>query len=695
MKKIAIAIVESRKFIMIVFFTLFIISLLMIPFVGVNYDLSLYLPPESNTRLSIQVMEEEFSLTSHAQVMVKNIDIPTALLLKEDLKSIDNVRSVIWLDDFIDIYQPLQFYPKDSIEGYYKDRNALFHVEFTKDEYSLEVGEAINQIESLTIVNDQGMVRGASVRSKALRESTLREVFFITIFVLPVFLLILVLTTQSWLEPLVYFIVIGVSVVINMGTNIMFGSISFITISSAAVLQLALSMDYSLFLIHRFTEEKNKGANITDAMVSAICGSFSSLAASGLTTVAGFAALMFMRFSIGKDMSLVLGKGIIISLISAIFLLPCVTILCNNWLEKTKHSSFLPSLNRFSKVILTIKIPILLLISFIIIPAFMAQGSNTFVYGESAIIDDEDSIVGIQQREIEHIFGIDNPLVLLIPTEAVGKEKELVDELLEKTYISSIQGLTTLADPFIPREILPKNLQDNFLSDNFTRFIIGLNLPVESDDTFLAIDDLKKSVSKYYGEEHYLLGSSASVAEIKELVDKDFFRVDMISIIAVIFIMAITFRSLTLPFLLVLVIKSAIWINMSIPYFMDTPLTFIGYMIVSAVQLGATIDYAILLTNRYIENRKRMNKKEAIIESIQASGWAIITSALILFVVGMGVHLISTIGEVSEMGLLIGRGALLSASLVFLVLPQLLSIFDTLIIKSTYGFSKKTLGKEF
>ncbi len=689
MNWLARIIVRNRRVVVIIFGILAMICAFLIPFVGINYDLSLYLPRDSNTRQSMEVVDKEFSLTSYAQVMLGDVDIPMALSVKKELQSIKGIKNVLWLDDLVDIYQPLDLYPNGVVENYYKDGYALFQIEFSDDQYSLGVGEAIDEIQGLSLIRDKGMLRGAAIRSKVVRESTLREVFSITVFVIPIFLLILVLTTTSWFEPVVYLLVIGTSVIINMGTNIIFGQISFITISSAAVLQLALSMDYSLFLLHRFTEEKDKGLSSSEAMVKAICGSFSSLAASCLTTVAGFLALMFMRFTIGKDMSLVLGKGIIISLISVIFLLPCVTIFFNKILEKTEHKSFLPSLTGVSKGIFKVKIPILVLIALISVPAFLAQKSNTFVYGESAITDDENNIVGIHEREIDKIFGVDNPLVLVVPTEGSGKEKKFTDELLSKSYMVSVQGLTTLADPFIPKAMLPKRLLDNFLSKGYTRFILGLDVPVESEETFLAIEDLKALVESYYEDEYYLLGSSASVGEIKALVDKDFFIVDMISIVAVLFIMFITFRSFTIPFLLVLVIKSAIWVNMAVPYFMGTSLSFVGYMIVSAVQLGATIDYAILLTNRYLEYRKCMEKKKAMEYSIKTAGWPIITSALILFAAGMGVYIISSVGEVSEMGLLIGRGALLSGGMVFLVLPHILVIFDGLIVKTTYGLNSK------
>ncbi|QNO15485.1 MMPL family transporter [Alkalicella caledoniensis] len=681
MRYFAKILVEKRKIIMFIFLIISIISIFLIPLVGINYDLSAYLPERSNTREAMGIMQKEFSLTSHAQVMVEDISVSEAVLIKGQIEQVEGVKSVIWLDDLVDVYQPLEIHQSKVAENYYKDRVALFQVEFSEDEYSLQTGKAIEELKE--VVGERALLRGTAVRSKALRESTLEEVFFITIFVVPIFLLILVITTRSWFEPVIYLFVIGISVIINMGTNLLFGEISFITLSSASVLQLALSMDYSLFLMHRFSEEREKGLDLREAMVKAITKSFSSLAASCLTTVAGFVALMFMRYRIGLDMSLVLGKGIILSLISVIFLLPSVTILSDRIIQRTYHGSFLPSLGIIANGILKKGVPGLVIVGLLVIPGYFAQSSNTFVYGESAVIEDEDSIVGSHQQQIEAKFGVDNPMILLLPPSDRGKENELVKALMEKEYISSIHSLVTLVDPYIPKEVIPRGVLDNFLTQSYSRMVLALDVPVESEITFLAVEDLKGMVHDYYGEGYYLLGSSASVAEIKDLVDKDFTMVDIISVVAVAFIMMIAFRSLSLPILLVLVIKSAIWINMSVPYFMDRSLSFVGYMIVSAVQLGATIDYAILLSNRYMDNRRIMEKKEAAIQALENSGWSIITSALILFVAGMGVYIISTVGEVSEMGLLIGRGALLSGSMVFIVLPQLLVIFDPLIVKTT------------
>ncbi len=679
--KLANFIVEKRKLIISIFLILTVISIAFIPMVGVNYNLSSYLPSEMNTKKAMDIMEDEFSLSGQAQIMIEDVTIPKAMEVKEKIKNVDGVKSVIWLDDIVDVYQPMNFFNENTVEDYYKDNTALFQVEFSNDDYSLKTGDAIDDIRE--IIGENGVIGGTAVNTKAMRESTVKEILSISMIVVPLFIIILLITTQSWFEPVIYLSVIGISVLINMGTNVVFGDISFITQSSAAILQFALSMDYSLFLLHRFAEERDKGLEVNKAMKVAIVESFSSLASSCLTTVAGFAALMFMRYRIGMDMSLVLGKGIILSLISVIFLLPGVTILFHKLIEKTHHGSLLPSLEKVGKGIVKSRFIVILIVAILIIPAYLAQDSNSFIYGETAVTSSEETEVGKEQKKIQDKFGVYNPMVVLVPKGNINTEVDLTKELNNKSYISSVQGLVTITDPTIPKEILPNKVVDNFLSENYSRIILTLKVPVESNVTFRSVDDIHNVLEKYYGDDYYLLGSSASVSDIKEVVDKDFTVVNVISIIAVAIIMMFTFKSLSLPILLVLVIKSAIWINMSVPYFMDIPLSFIGYMIVSAIQLGATIDYAILLTNRYMDNRKTMDKKSAAISAVKDSGWSVITSALILCVAGLGVYFISSINGVSEMGLLIGRGAALSGIMVLVLLPQLLVTFDKVIKKTT------------
>ena len=681
MNRLAETIINKRTIILVAFVLFAIISACFIPSVQVNYNLSEYLPQDMTTSRAMDVMEKEFSLTGTARVMVDDVSLPEATALKERIEAVNGVKSVIWLDDVADIHKPLEFLDQKTVKDYYKEKTAIYYVEFSEDDYSLNTGKAVSEIQS--VIGNKGSMGGSAVNTKAMRENTIKEILSATAIAAPLILLILLLTTQSWFEPVIYLLVLGISVLINMGTNAIFGRISFITNSSAAILQFAISMDYSIFVLHRFIEERNRGLGVHEAMKEAIVHSFSSIGASCLTTVAGFVALMFMRYHIGMDMGLVLGKGVILSLISVIFLLPGVTILTYKLIEGSRHKSFLPSLTGIAKGIFKFRYVLLVIMGLLLVPTYLAQKSNSFLYGESAITTSAETKVGKQQNKIEGRYGIYNPAVLMIPKGDISAETGLARDLEKKEYVSSVQALVTLADPTIPREILPDNVIENFTSENYSRMIINLNLPVESAATFKAVGEINSMVRTYYGDKYYLLGSSTSVSDIKQVVDKDFNIVNLISIAAVALIILITFRSISLPLLLILVIEASIWINMSIPYFMDDSFSFIGYMIVSAVQLGATIDYAILIANRYMHNRVTLGKKDSAVKALGDSGWSVITSALVLFVAGMGVSIVSSIRGVSELGLLIGRGGALSGLMVLVMLPQILILFDGLIHKTT------------
>jgi predicted RND superfamily exporter protein len=681
LERLAEFIIGRRKILMGLFTLITLVSILLIPGVRINYNLSSYLPDDMGTKKAMEIMEQEFSLSGMARVMVEDISVAEIADLKSRISQVEGVRSVVALNDVIDPQRPIEFYDEKVVEGFYKDGKALFQVEFTEDDYSLNTGMAIEAIQG--IIGSKGVMTGSAVNAKAMREATLSEVLSVTAMALPLFVLVFLLTTQSWFEPVIYFIVLGISVLINMGTNVIFKDISFITNACAAILQFAISMDYSLFLLHRFVEERNKGEEPHKAMKTAIIHSFSSLSASCLTTVAGFMALTFMRYKVGLDIGLVLAKGIVLSLLSVLLLLPGITLATYRLIEKTRHSSFLPSLKRPSKAIVRSRWVFIILILMILVPAFLAQSANAFLYGENAITTSAETKSGIQQKRINEVFGAYNPVVLLIPNGNIPAEISLARELEGKGYMESVQGLVTLADPYIPRELLPGSVMKQFSSPRMSRMILALDTPEESPETMSAVEDIHMTVSRYYGTDYNLLGSSTSVKDIKTVVDKDFNLVNLISIILVGLIILFTFRSISLPIVLVLVIEASIWINMAIPYFMDASLSFMGYMIVSAIQLGATIDYAILLTNRYMHNRESMGKKESAIAALSDSGWSVITSALILFIAGMGVWIMSSIKGVSELGLLIGRGAALSGVMVLILLPQLLILLDRVIQKTT------------
>jgi predicted RND superfamily exporter protein len=671
----------KRKIVMpAIFLVLMIASLILLPRVNINYDLAEYLPRESNTKKAITALDEQFGYPGTAEVMVNDISIPEALKLKTRMKAVDGVKSVLWLDDLTDVAQPLQTMPDSLKDRFYKDQNALFQVEFDEYDYSQRTSNAIVEIRSL--VGEDAAISGPAESSRHMKEVLTREIAKILLIVVPLCLLILMLASSSWIEPLLYIGIIGISILINMGSNFVFKSISFITYSMAAVLQLAMAMDYSLFLMHRYLEERDEGMDAQTAIIHAVQKSLSSIAASALTTIAGFLALIVMNYRIGADIGLVLAKGILISFLTVILLMPVLILLIHKEIDRTRHKVFSPSFKKIGRGVMRSRYVILVIALVIVIPAFLAQRNNEFLFGDSTASSAEGRIAEQVQR-ITDQFGVHNSVLLLIPTGNISSEAALAKDLESLESIKDVQSLVTLADPSIPRDFLPEKVRESFVSEEYTRLIVNLNVRGENERSFAAVEQLKKIAEKHYPGQWMTAGSIASITDIKATVDSDIFTVNIYSILAVALIILLTFRSISLPVILVAVIELSTWINMSIPYFAGDKLAFIGYLVVSSLQLGATIDYAILLSNRYMEFRGSQQPKEAAISATQAAGNSIVISALILSAAGFSFGFLSEINEIAAIGLLIGRGAALSGFMVLTLLPALLVMLDKVIQKTT------------
>lgn len=691
MDRFAGLVVRYRKAILIFFVVATALSVLLALGVEVNYDLTQYLPQDSITTKAMDKLESEFGYPEIGTVMVRDISIPGALAIKGDIEAIDGVSQVLWLDDIADITQPIEFLDPNMTESYYKDGNALFQVTYFENGYSPVTADAIDSIRAMLtekVGEERFALGGPQVASKALVETTEREVLVISAVAVVIVLIILLLLTDSWLAPFLYLISIGVAVLINMGSNIFVGRISNVTQSTQAILQMAISMDYSIFLFERFMFERENGASVTEAVKTAVKKSVVSLSGSSLTTIAGFLALWFMDYGIGFDLGRVLVKGIVISLFTIMTLLPVLILFTAPLLEKLRHRSLMPGLEGFARTVLKGRYIFIVLCFLVMVPAFLAQSRNDFLYGEAGI-NKEGTEIFDEGKEITDIFGEQNQVVLLVPKGSVASETALADDLGDKEYVKSLQSIPTLADPAIPREILPGELTDNFASDEYVRMIIMLDVPSESEETFAAVEDLKNTISGYY-DEYYLAGSSTAIYDIKQVVETDYNTVNTISILSVMFIILIVFRSLSLPFILTFVIEISIWINMSIPYFAGNTLSFVGYLIVSSVQLGATIDYAILLADRYLEYREILPKRDAAMKAVSTSGGSVFTSFLILGTAGLSLGIVSQTAAISELGTLIGRGAFMSGVMVLILLPQLLVIFDPVIMRTTLRGRKKT-----
>ncbi|MEG1597684.1 MAG: efflux RND transporter permease subunit [Bacilli bacterium] len=676
-------IIKHKEKILLLFLLLSIIGVFTMGYAKVNYNMADYLPPKADSTIAMEILEKEFDdEMPNAKVMIKNVTIEKALEYKTKIASIKGISSIKWLDDVVDLRQleTLQGSIDPSlIEGYYKSGNALFNITIKKG-YDEKVTDEIYKV-----IGKDNYAAGTSINMATTQKMSQTEVINAFLILIPLILIILVLTTTSWLEPILFLVTIGVAVILNMGTNFIMGDISFVTSSIAPILQFAVSLDYAIFLLHSFKEERKLTSDVNLAMKKAMKNSLKVIAASAVTTIVGFVALLFMRFEIGANLGIVLVKGIVLSFIAVLTLLPVLTLCFYKAIDKTKHNSFIPDLKKVGNFFLKVRIPFLLLALILVVPCFIFQSKTSFTYGTTSIA--ESSRAGRDAVQIEKVFGKENPIVILVPKGNVEKEGALSLELMKTKHITKVLSFPIMANSPLasvyPIEILNKQ----FYSKDYARIMIYTDVLEEGTETFNLIKTTKKTVDKYY-DKAYLAGESMVLYDMKNIVAKDINIVNMIAIIGILLTLLFSFKSILLPFILVFVIETAIWINLAITYFMGDSLSFVGYLIISTVQLGATVDYAILFTQRYLENRTNLSKIEATKKTINNNLIAISISATLLSLAGFCLSFTSTNPVVKELGILLGRGTILSFIMVVFVLPALLIIFDKWISKTANKLNK-------
>ncbi|MGN0808136.1 MAG: RND family transporter [Candidatus Coproplasma sp.] len=734
MQKFYSRLLKHPVVIIVIFAVLAVVCAVLQNLVGVNYDMTDYLPKDSPSTVAIEVMEEEFDGgIPNARIMVKNVSIAEALEYKEKIKNVDGVTDVTWLDDAADVYQPLETLDSEMVETYYKDNAAIFSV--TMDESRLV--ETVDAIRS--VIGDDNAMAGNGVSTAVATTNTVNEINIIVIFAILVVIIVLILTTTSWVDPAVILLGLGVAIMINNGTNLIFGTISFITNAAGAILQLAVSLDYSVFLMHRFDECLKKEPDPKQAMVNALCRSTPSILSSGLTTVIGFLALVFMRFGIGPDLGLALAKGIAISLITVFVFMPALILKTYPLMKKTHHESIFTMIKNackkkknkkhkkdkadgvfgeygavgtdtvteettppsgkvrtakkftFGTFVTKIMIPMVCVFLIVMIPSYLASNQNSFLYGSSEIFGAETQ-TGREADEIEQVFGKSDTYVILVPRGDLEREQQLSDALHEIPEVKSVISYVDTVGAEIPYEYLDKDTLSQLVSENYSRFVLTVEVDYEGDATFALVKNLRSTTGEYYNTYH-LAGEGVSTYDLMDTITADMIKVNLIAIASVFVVLLLTMKSLSLPVILVLAIETAIWVNMAIPYFAGAPMFYLAYLIVSSIQLGATVDYAILFTDTYMEYRRETGKKETIEKTVPKVTVSLLTSGTVLAVVGFLLAGISSHGILSQLGLLIGRGTLLSLGTVFFVLPGMLYLLDWVIKHTTLKCKFKDVKK--
>lgn len=670
-------ILKHRKKVIAAVTALAVICLLITPLVPINYDVTQFLPDDADSTISLDVMNEEFSGgVPNARLMVYNITIPQALQLKKQIQEIDGVNEVLWLDDAVSVETPIEFSDKKTAETYYINNTALFTI--TIDENS--ENNAVSEIRE--VAGQHSAMDGLAVSDAYSGDMLITDLKKIMLIAVPIILLILLLTTTSWFEPLIFLFTIGIAIIINMGTNIFFGGISFITNGVAAILQLAVSMDYAIFILHRFAGFQKDGMNIKDAMANAMKSSIKPVFASGITTIAGFIALYAMSFKIGPDMASVMVKGVIISLLCVFILLPALTLSFYKAIEKTKHRVLIPDFRKFQELVIKFSPAALIILIVIAAPAYLAMQNNDYIYLD--IYNDERSSLGQESHAIENVFGDSANLVMLVKNGNTANESLLVSAIESEPITNSVISYVGTVGAEIPHEYVPKDSLSKLVSENYSRIVVTLDARTEDPKAFEMVDYMRLLGDHYCGEGScFIAGQAANVYDMVNSIETDNLKVNLIAIALVFLIIMFTFRSLSLPVILVLVIESAIWINCGIFYFQGIDVYYFGYLIISSVQLGATIDYAILFANTYVSSRKENTKRRSLEKTISTAAISILTSGTILCVCGTILWLISTNGLLSQVGLFLGRGAVLSTIAVLFVLPILMIISDKIIQKTS------------
>ena len=684
-------IIERSRAIEIVFVIAVLLSMLAAPFVNINYDLTRYLPDTVQSKAGLDLMEEKFGYPGTGRVMIEDVTLYEAKQYKDKLEKVDGVDQIMWLDTGTDVFSSDAFINFNSIDDYYKDGSAVMDIVFEKGDTSRKTSRAIDAMQEIT--GEKGHYVGMAVQNKSLAENVTKEMkLILTLGVLMIFI-ILCLTTNSWFEPVLYLIVMGVAILINKGTNIFLGEISFLTNSVSAVLQLAVSMDYSIFLIHAFTREKNKGLDQMTALTNAINEALNSIFASSLTTIVGFIVLAFMKFNIGFDMGIVLAKGIIFSLLTVVFFMPAMILRLTPMIEKTGHRSFMPGFDKLSRGIYRIRYGVLIFVAIFVIPAYTAQNMNRFLFGNDAVGASEGTKVYDDEQLINAKFGRSNMMMALVPNTSLIDEKAFTDEVEALAYTKSVTSMAGSLPDGVPEEFLPKSITEQLHKNDYSRILIYVRSKGESKLAYQCSDEIQALMKKYYPENSYLVGTTPSTQDIETTITKDYSRVNVLSLLGIFFVVMFSFKSVAIPVIIMIPIEVAIFINMAVPYIKGDTMIFMGYIIVSCIQLGATEDYAILTTNNNLECRKQAEKREAAIQALNMSIPAILTSGSILTIVGYILYNISSVAAIGDLGHLIGRGAWMSMLLVCTLLPAFLVLFDNILMDNEFERIRKFFEK--
>ena len=651
----------------------------------VNYDVLTYLPEDIETMQGQDILVKDFGTGAFSMFIVDGMEDKKVSALKAKIENVEHVQKVLWYDSLADISMPKSMIPKDVYEVFNSDTGTMMAIFFDEGTSSDGTMEAIGEIRKLA--GKQCFLSGMSAIVTDTKNLAEKETPLYVLIAVVLAVIVLGLTMDSYFIPLLFMLSIGMAIVYNLGSNYFFGEISYITKALAAVLQLGVTLDYSIFLMHSYEEQQVRyNGDKERAMAHAISQTFSSVIGSSVTTVAGFIALCFMTFTLGMDIGVVMVKGVILGVIACVTILPSMILCCDKWIMKTMHKPFLPDIGKISDKVTKRYMIYVILFLVLLFPAIYGNNHTAVYYNlDETLPKDLPSIIANEKLKKDYDMNTTHMILVDSSVESADVAK-MIDKMDDIDGVKWALGLDALIGPVIPQDMIPNSVTDMLKNDKYQLLLVNSEYKVASDELNVQIKDLNKILHKY-DKGGMLIGEGPLTADLIDITDTDFKTVSMVSIGIIFVIILILFKSISLPVILVGVIEFAIFVNMGIPYYTGTKLPFVASIVIGTIQLGSTVDYAILMTTRYKRERNHgAEKYDSITTAHRASAQSIMVSALSFFAATIGVGLYSNIDMISSLCILMARGAIISMIVVIFVLPSMFMVFDKVIVKTSKGF---------
>lgn len=682
-------VVKCRIPILILAVALLVPSLIGMIMTRINYDMLTYLPGDIDTVVGQDILMDEFGKGAFSFVIIEGMDPKDVSSLREDISHVDHVDTVLWYDDFADVSVPMEILPSKLYDAFNSGDSTMLAIFFDTSTSSDDTMKAITAIRS--IAGKQCFVSGMSAMVTDLKDLCEKEEPIYVGIAVALACVAMMIFMDNWITPFVFLMSIGMAILLNMGTNYFLGEISYLTKALSAVLQLAVTMDYSIFLWHSYEEQKSMYEDNKEAMAVAINNTLTSVVGSSITTVAGFIALCFMSYTLGLDLGIVMAKGVILGVIGCVTTLPSMILVLDKLLQKTSHKSLLPDMGKVASGITKVFPVFLILFLGLVLPSYLSyKATNNEVYYDLGETLPEDMAYVVANSKLQEDFGVGATHMVLVSTDVSDTDvRAMIHEMENVEGIKYALGLESVVGPLVPEEMLPESVKEVLKSDDWELLLVNSEYKTATDEVNAQINELN-TILKKYDSKGMLIGEAPCTKDLIETTDEDFKVVNTVSIVAIFVIIALVEKSITLPLILVAVIELSIFINLGLAHLTGTSLPFIAPICISTIQLGATVDYAILMTTRYKQERyEGRDKREAVTNALKVSIPSIIVSAMGLFSATFGVALYSDVDIISSLCDLMARGAIVSMFAVILFLPAMFMLFDKMICVTNIGFRNK------